>query len=77
MKSILKYLSTALEEEPGVLSIMRIGFYTVILCACGLAVYYSVRGNVTVTEVALATGFLSAAFGAKIWQKKYENQLDV
>lgn len=74
---VLKYLCTALEEEAGMLSIMRIGFYTVILTSCGIGIYYSVRGDVTLTEVSLVTGMAGTAFGAKIWQKKYEMRLDV
>lgn len=56
----------------GWLSITRIMFAVVVIVACGLAIYFAVRGGVTITEISLVTGMFTCAFGAKVWSRKFE-----
>lgn len=66
------YLMSQVEENPGHLSSARIAFYFLVANACGLAWYFAIRGNVTMTEVALITGIVTVAGGLKVGSKVFE-----
>lgn len=65
-------MRTFFQEDEGQYSIIRLGFFIVVVVACGLAIYFGVRGNINLTEIALVNAMLTIAFGGKVVQKKYE-----